>query len=111
MPKNPKKEKKGFFKGMRTELKNVVWPTPKELGSKTLAVIAVVFIVMGLVFVFDLAFRKADEYGISKLKFMVQSIEENKNTTTDEQSAEENTTTEDAGGEDSNTENTAENAI
>lgn len=39
----PKKEKKGglkeYFKGVRIEMKKVVWPTRKELGSFTAVVI------------------------------------------------------------------------
>ena len=33
--KKTKKEKKGFFKDFRAELKKVVWPTPKQLVNNT----------------------------------------------------------------------------
>ena len=41
---NKEKEKKGgfkeYFKGVKIEMKKVVWPTKKELGSFTVVVIA-----------------------------------------------------------------------
>jgi preprotein translocase subunit SecE len=41
---NKKKEKKGgileYFKGVKLEMKKVVWPTRKELGSFTAVVLA-----------------------------------------------------------------------
>lgn len=39
----PAKEKQGlraYFRGIKTEMKKVVWPTKKELGSYTVVVIA-----------------------------------------------------------------------
>ena len=45
MAKNVKevKEKKvSYFKAMKTELKKVTWPTPKELVNNTVAVISFV---------------------------------------------------------------------
>ena len=40
---NAQKKKKGglreYFKGIRTELKKVIWPTKKEIGSYTTIVI------------------------------------------------------------------------
>ncbi|MBE6031186.1 MAG: preprotein translocase subunit SecE [Firmicutes bacterium] len=43
----PATEQRGlraYFRGIRTELKKVVWPTKKELGSFTAVVIATCFI-------------------------------------------------------------------
>ena len=39
--KNVAAKKPGFWKGVRTELKKVVWPTKKELKNYTLVVIMV----------------------------------------------------------------------
>ena len=39
--KKKKKSAKEFFKGVRLELKKVVWPTKKELVSYTVVVIAI----------------------------------------------------------------------
>lgn len=44
MAENTKAKKGGFkeyFKGVRTEMRKVVWPTKKETGSYTVVVIAV----------------------------------------------------------------------
>ena len=38
--KNVAAKKPSFWKGVRTELKKVVWPTMKELGSFTVVVLA-----------------------------------------------------------------------
>ena len=61
-----KKEKKGlvaYFRGIKTEMKKVVWPTKKELGSFTVVVIATCLI-------FALAFWGLD----SAVLLMLRSI-------------------------------------
>ena len=37
-------KKKGFWKGMKSELKKVIWPTPKQLVYNTVAVIVIVIV-------------------------------------------------------------------
>ena len=62
------KNKKHFFKDFKTELKKVIWPTPKQLINSTIAVIVIVLITSAIVFVLDLAFDGMNNYGINKIK-------------------------------------------
>ena len=109
MAKNEKeiKEKKtSFFKGMKSELKKVTWPTPKELFNNTVAVLVFVIIIAFIVFVLDFCFDKINKNGITKLQEKVQS---SFNTETDagegdSNSENNNETTEGEEGEDSSTE-------
>lgn len=39
-PKKERRSLKEYFKGVRLEMKKVVWPTKKELGSYTAVVLA-----------------------------------------------------------------------
>ena len=99
------KNKKSFFKGLKAELKKVIWPTPKQLVNNTIAVITIVLITTLIVFVLDLAFESLNKYGIDKIKSSIQTMqstdsEDSSNTT-------ENTANETTDGE--NTE-TTENA-
>ena len=43
-------KQKGFWKGMKSELKKVIWPTGEQTVKSTLATIAFVFLV-SLVFI------------------------------------------------------------
>ena len=45
---------KKYFRELRSELKKVVWPTPKQVLKNTLVVVACVLIVGVFVYVFDL---------------------------------------------------------
>ena len=104
MAEESNKNKKHFFKDMKTELKKVNWLTPKQLLNNTTAVIVMVVIVAAIVFVLDLAFDKVNEYGVEGLKSVVQRDEANTENTvdevtdaeqpTDETTTEENQTTE-----------------
>ena len=51
------KNKKHFWKDFKAELKKVIWPSPKQLANKTIAVIVIVLITAAIVFVLDFAFR------------------------------------------------------
>ena len=53
MADNSNKNKKHFFKDMKTELKKVTWLTPKQLLNNTVAVVVMVIIVTAIVFVLD----------------------------------------------------------
>ena len=44
---------KKYFRELRSELKKVVWPTPKQLLKNTLVVIACVLFVGVFIWVFD----------------------------------------------------------
>ena len=61
-PKKPKASLKDYFKGIRTEVKKVVWPTRKELVSYT-GVVFFACIVMGLgIWLVDSAFLASLKY-------------------------------------------------
>ncbi len=51
------KNKKHFWKDFKAELKKVIWPTPKQLSTKTFAVIVIVLITAAIVFGLDFVFR------------------------------------------------------
>ena len=94
------KNKKSFFKGLKAELKKVIWPTPKQLVNNTVAVITIVLITAIIVFVLDLAFESLNKYGIDKIKESIQTIE----STNSEDSS---NTTENTVNETTDSENTA----
>ncbi|MGI6257877.1 MAG: preprotein translocase subunit SecE [Anaerovoracaceae bacterium] len=60
-PKREKRNLKEYFKGVRIEMKKVVWPTRKELGAYT----AVVFVTCAF---FALAFWAIDSGFLAILK-------------------------------------------
>lgn len=80
MANNTKKEKKNFLKGMKSELKKVIWPTTKQLTNSTIAVITLVLIVALLVSVLNFVFRTLHDKGISKLKEAIYKDSETINT-------------------------------
>lgn len=80
------KDKTSFFKSFKTELKKVIWPTPKQLLNNTLAVVAIVVIIGAIVFVLDVAFKSINEFGIEKVKEVIST------NTSEENSVVENTT-------------------
>ena len=127
------KQKSSYFKEMKTELKKVVWPTPKELVNNTLAVIVFVICIAVIVFISDIVFDNLNKYGITALQEKVrssfQTTDASENTTeenaTDENEADENstegvetevveegtdTTDEDTSTEETNTDAEGENA-
>ena len=53
-----------YFRELRSELKKVVWPTPKQVAKNTLVVLACCLVVGVLIWVFD-AFA---QLGISALR-------------------------------------------
>lgn len=86
--KKEKKEKKHFFKDFKAELKRVIWPTPKQLVNNTVAVITIVLITAVVVFVLDVIFETMNNYGVNKLKEMVDSHNEQTENTNSNQEAE-----------------------
>ena len=108
---NKNKNKKHFFKDMKTELKKVTWLTPKQLLNNTVAVVVMVIIVTAIVFVLDFTFETLNSQGVEKLKSIVQQDETNTidNTVTDGSTTEntvDNTVT-----NSSATENTVNSAV
>ena len=51
----------GFFKGVRAELKKVVWPTKEQLVKNTVMVIGLVLVFSAIVLGFDMILEFADE--------------------------------------------------
>ncbi len=85
--KKDTKNKKSFFKGLKAELKKVIWPSPKQLMTSTTAVIVIVIITAVIVFALDFVFN------IFNIKVLDRAKEALINTTSVE-STEENTSTE-----------------
>ena len=83
-----KKEKKHFFRDFKAELKRVIWPTPKQLVNNTVAVITIVLITAVIVFVLDFVFKTMDDYGIKKLKEVVDNHNEQVENTNNNEQAE-----------------------
>ena len=74
--KKSKKDKTSFFKSFKAELKKVSWPTPKQLVNNTTAVVVIVLILTGIVFVLDSIFGAVNKYGIDNIKRSIVSTEE-----------------------------------
>ncbi len=84
--KKDKKEKKHFFRDFKAELKRVIWPTPKQLVNNTVAVITIVLITAVIVFALDVVFETMNNYGVNKLKQIVESQNvQNENTTSNQE--------------------------
>ncbi len=69
--KNNKKEsknKKSFFKGLKAELKKVIWPTPKQLVNSTTAVLVIVLITAVIVFALDFVFNLLNIEVLDRIK-------------------------------------------
>ena len=87
--KKQNKETKHFFKDFKAELKRVIWPTPKQLLNNTVAVITIVIITAAIVFALDFTFEKMNQYGINKIKSVVESKNTVSNETSQENSSNE----------------------
>lgn len=103
--KKDAKNKKSFFKDFKTELKKVVWPTPKQLLNSTIAVITIVLVIGIIVFALDLGFNGL-HHGVTKLQ---SNIQKNENTVEDSTEnsntvSEETNSTDNASSEESNVE-------
>ena len=84
------KNKKSFFKGLKAELKKVIWPTPKQLFNNTVAVITIVLITAAIVFVLDLAFEAINKNRVEKIKEAIESSNTISENTVDENATNEN---------------------
>lgn len=51
----------GFLKGVRSELKKVVWPTKKQLLNNTLMVIVLILVLSAVILGFDLILEFIDK--------------------------------------------------
>ena len=106
MAEDSNKNKKHFFKDMKTELKKVNWLTPKQLLNNTTAVVVMVVIVAAIVFVLDLTFETMYETGVEGLKSIVQNDDNTIGNTVD--GTDTTNTVETDGNTSSETENTVE---
>lgn len=88
------KKKKHFFKDFKAELKKVIWPTPKQLANKTMAVIVIVVITAAIVFVLDVVFDLLNEKGINKLKANIKNKMVVENTVNNSEGTEQSNTEE-----------------
>ena len=68
-----KSDKKPFLKDFKSELKKVIWPTPKQLFNSTSTVIIIVLLTAALVFVLDFCFDKGYQFIIDRADKVVQS--------------------------------------
>ena len=100
------KNKRHFFKDFKAELKKVIWPTPKQVVNNTVAVITIVLITAIIVFVLDLVFDLINDRGINRLKSNLRNkvvvennIDENSNTSDENNQANETPETEGVVGE------------
>ena len=53
---------KGFFKGVKSELKKVVWPTRKQLVHNTIMVVLLVVALSVIVLGFDMILKFTDTH-------------------------------------------------
>ena len=106
------KNKKSFLKGVKAELKKVIWPTPKQLVNNTVAVITIVLITAIIVFILDFTFETINKNGIEKIKSVIEttkSEDESTNTNSEESNNSVTNNTVDENATKSNDENTTNN--
>ena len=84
------KKNKHFFKDFKAELKKVIWPTPKQLANKTIAVVVIVLITAAIVFVLDVIFDLLNEQGINRLKSNIRNKVVVENTAYNTENSDEN---------------------
>ena len=100
------KNKKSFFKGLKVELKKVVWPIPKQLFNNTVAVITIVLVTAAIVCILNLAFESLNKHGVEKIKESIQTTSTN---STDNNTAETEKTEDTNQTDKENTETDSEN--
>ena len=59
---------KGFFKGLKSEFKKIIWPDTQSLGRQTAAVIIISIILCLVIRLLDIVMQ----YGIGFLETMIQ---------------------------------------
>lgn len=68
-----------YFKELKSELKKVIWPTPKALVNSTIEIIIFVLVIAIIVFILDLCFDNINKYGITRGQEYIQSLYKNSN--------------------------------
>ena len=66
--KKVKKDRGRWFREMRSELKKVVWPTPKQTANNTVIVIVCVIIVGIFIWIFDFIANSAIDLLLTNLR-------------------------------------------
>ena len=107
MAEDSNKNKKHFFKDMKTELKKVNWLTPKQLLNNTTAVVVMVVIV----FVLDLTFETMYETGVEGLKSIVQNDDNTISNTVNGETTGDETNTTNTVESDADTSSETENTV
>ena len=112
--KNLKEQKSSFFRDSKAELKRVSWPTPKALINDTATVIGIVLVVAIIVVILDFIFININENVIVKAELNVknrnnQTVTETIDNLLDDEQI-ENNTEESGQNEESNVQETTENA-
>lgn len=98
--KSVKESRNGFLKDSKSELKKVIWPTPKSLVNDTATVIGIVLIVAIIVVILDVIFFNFNENVIIKAEEKVKGnntsvvTELNPSTSENQGNAENNENTE-----------------
>ena len=59
---------KGFFKGLKSEFKKIIWPDKQSLGRQTAAVIIISIVLCVVIRLLDIVMQ----YGIGFLETMIQ---------------------------------------
>ena len=111
MAEDSNKNKKHFFKDMKTELKKVNWLTPKQLLNNTTAVVVMVVIVAAIVFVLDLTFETMYETGVEGLKSIVQNDDNTISNTVNGETTGDETNTTNTVESDADTSSETENTV
>lgn len=119
--KKVKEQKNSFLKDSKSELKKVIWPTPKSLANDTATVVGIVLFVAIIVVILDFIFvninekviLKAEENVKNNRNSIVTEIDNTNSVNTENQNSEENTENQDNGSDENteqseNTENSAE---
>jgi len=104
--KKEKKEKKGYFKDFKAELKKVIWPTPKQTVNSTTAVITIVLVTAIIVLCLDLVFETLNAQGINRIKNVISN---NNNTVNEEVIDDTNTEESDVNQDENVSEDVVEN--
>lgn len=66
--KNAVASVKGFFKGLKSEFKKIIWPNKESLGRQTAAVLVISVILCVVIRLLDMVMQ----YGIGFLETMIQ---------------------------------------
>ena len=98
MADNKNKEKKHFFKGLKSELKKVIWPTSKQVTNSTIAVITLVVVITLIVLVLDFCLKQIDDLAINRLrtKYTNTQVIDTETTSETSEEADDNETSEDS---------------